>query len=655
MNSGLKRNNQIEEKDCSLATISKVFGFSHAEEMSLWLPIRHIDLSKIESPRLVDGVKRLFRLKLLSMRLDISQSPRKLKLSFDLEGDTVYSNIIGPDIEKWKQIPTGCLVCFEGTSVRLQDCYYIKGAELVDENLGAIIPVYKGKHKFTPAEIRAAIGDLSFSSLEYVSSQIYVKLFGNAEINPAWEKGIVKVIRAVHFPSTMAEAEYGLKKIKDLSVRYMVEKAQETTRKTAVYSSVSIDTEYLKSLKLRLKFKLTNCQNKAIKEIHDGLINKQRMQHLLNGDVGTGKTETYLLPCIAAYMSGAEVGIMVPNEILARSIVEKIRAIEPKANVKLVTGNDDDGLYYGNILVGTSAIVHRTKKYKLKFDIFVVDEEQKFSVEQKTSLLQDNTNVIYSTATCIPRTGALIQYGNVSVSILRECPVNKRIISRIIGEFSYEKLFANIRKFVAAGKQVGVVFVQLEKESKKKKKTGENGEGETKARKGGKKARALDEHLEAFQREFGNDLAVLHGKMKSEEKDNVISGMMAGKYSVLICSSIIETGITLPDLFSLSIFEADHLGLSQLHQLRGRLARAGGVGEFNMIPSENCNELGMEKLRVIRETTDGFIVAEKDLELRGFGDLSIDSESQTGESNGLFCCMPIMPKDVSDYISKQQL
>lgn len=647
-----KQEANVAEKDCSLAAVSKAFRFDHEEEMSLWLPIRYIDLSKIESPRITDGKRRLFRLKLLTKRLDISQSPRKLKLSFDLDGASIYANVMGPEIGNWESLPTGELICFEGVSTQLGDSFYIKGIELVDENIGAIIPVYKGKHKYKSGEIRRAIAELSFSELEYVSSQIYVSLFGNAKVDQAWERGIIRVIRAVHFPSCMAEAEFGLKKIKDLSVRYLVEKAQETTRTTATYSSVSIDDEYLNSLTGRLKFELTGCQRKAIGEIKHGLINKQRMLRLLNGDVGTGKTETYLLPCIAAFMAGAKLGIMVPNEILARATVEKIRAIEPRANVKLVTGNDDDGMYHGNILVGTTAMVHRAKKYRLKFDIAVIDEEQKFSVEQKSALVQDNTNVIYSTATCIPRTGALLQYGNVDISILRECPVEKRIISKIIGEFEYRKFFNYLKKFIDAGKQVGVVFVQLDKDGK-----GKKGSDDTEAErpKRGKKARALDEHISAFQAEFGDDLAILHGRLKTDEKVKVIDGMMSGKFKVLICSSIIETGITLPDLFSLSVFEADHLGLSQLHQLRGRVARAGGVGDFNMIPSENCSEQGMSKLLVIRGETDGFVVAEKDLELRGFGDLSLDSESQTGESNGLFYCLPIMPKDVSEYINKQQL
>ncbi|MGP1715734.1 MAG: helicase-related protein [Methylophilus sp.] len=652
MSYSTKQEANAPEKDCSLAAVSKAFHFKHEEEMSLWLPIRYIDLSKIESPRITDGKRRLFRLKLLTKRLDISQSPRKLKLSFDLNGASIYANVMGPEIGNWEHLPTGELFCFEGISTQLGESYYIKGIELVDENLGAIIPVYKGKHKYKSNEIRKAITELSFSELEYVSSQIYVSLFGNAEVNQAWERGIIKVIRAVHFPSCMGEAEFGIKKIKDLSVRYLVEKAQETTRTTATYSSVAIDGVYLSSLEKRLKFSLTGCQVRSIGEIKDGLTNKKRMLRLLNGDVGTGKTETYLLPCIAAFMGGAKLGIMVPNEILARSIVDKIRAIEPRANVKLVTGNDDDGMYHGKILVGTTAMVHRAKKYRLQFDIAVIDEEQKFSVEQKSALVQDNTNVIYSTATCIPRTGALLQYGNVDISILRECPVEKRIISRIIGEFEYRKFFSYLKKFTDAGKQVGVVFVQLDKEGKGKKNS-ESGADEKPKK--GKKARSLDEHISAFQEEFGSDLAILHGRLKTDEKVEVIDGMMTGKFKVLICSSIIETGITLPDLFSLSVFEADHLGLSQLHQLRGRIARAGGVGDFNMIPSENCSEQGMSKLHVIREENDGFVVAEKDLELRGFGDLSLESESQTGESNGLFYCLPIMPRDVSEYIAKQQL
>lgn len=642
MKSGQKLEVSEEQKDCSLKAVTKAFGFSHVEEMALWLPVRFLDLSNFDTPRNVDGARKLFQMKLLSKRLDISQKPRKLKLSFDFDGSTVYSNVIGPEIETWSKIPTGEYVCFEGTSAELGNNFFIKGIELVNEQLGGIVPIYKGKHKYNSNEIRTAIRELTFNSLEYVANRIYWKMFGEeARLDSKWQSAIIKTIRAAHFPSSIKEAEFGLKKCKDLSVRYLLVKAEESTQDFGANSSVSIDVQYIETLKTRLKFSLTSCQDKAIKEISDGLSSAKRMMRLVNGDVGTGKTETYLLPCIAAASKGARLAIMVPNDILARGIESRIRSIEPNANVKLVTGAEDDGLYHGAILVGTSALVNRSKKYKLGFDIVVVDEEQKFSVEQKNVLVGEGTNVIYSTATCIPRTGALLQYGNVEISILKTCPVEKKIHSRIVGDVDYFKFLNYLKRFTTEGKQVGVVFVKLEKDKEVL--------NDEKSKKRGRKGISLEEHVGNFTQEFGEDVAVLHGKLKPDEKDHVIQSMISGRYKVLVCSNIIETGITLPDLFSLTIFDADYLGLSQLHQLRGRLARLGGVGEFNMIPSANCSELGMQKLQVIKENIDGFIVAEKDLELRGFGDLSYSSESQTGESNGLFSCLPILPKDVAEY------
>lgn len=650
MNSGQKQE-QVEQKDCSIKAISKAFGFEHPEEMLLWLPIRYIDLSSFDNPTNIDGLRHLFKLKLLSKRLDISQKPRKLKLSFDCDGSSVYANVIGPEIEDWSKVPTGEFVCFEGISTALGDNFFIKGIELVREDLGAIIPVYKGKHKYKPHEIRNAIRELSFNTLDHVAMKIYAKTFGeDARVDSKWMAAIKRIIRASHFPSTMSDGEFGLKKIKDLCIRYLLEKAEQTTVDNGAYSSVKVDAARVAQLKSRLKFSLTTCQEKGVVEISNGLQAEKRMLRLVNGDVGTGKTETYLLPCVAAAMGGASLGIMVPNDILARGIVERIRGIEPHAKVKLVTGNGDDGLYHGYILVGTSALVHRSKKYSLNFDILVIDEEQKFSVEQKSVLVQDKTNVIYATATCIPRTGALLQYGNVEVTILKTCPVEKKIHSRIIGQLDYFKMINYLKRFTNEGKQVGVVFVKLAKEAKPKK--GEEASNEPKKQRG-KRGKSLEEHVGAFQNEFGDDVTVLHGKLKDTEKDYVIQSMIQGKYKVLICSNIIETGITLPDLFSLTVFDADYLGISQLHQLRGRLARLGGVGEFNMVPSENCSELGLAKLQVIKDNLDGFVVAEKDLEIRGFGDLSYDSQSQTGESNGLFFCLPIMPNNVAEYMASR--
>lgn len=649
MNSGQKQNKTLaapKEKDCSLDAIFKAFKFNHPEEMALWIPIRYVDLSKFESPKKLDGLKKLFSGKILTSRLDISAKPRKLKLSLDVSGTVVYTNIIGPEIIEWEKYSVGMKVIFEGISTALGTSFFIKSSELVASgDIGGIIPVYKGKHKYSSREIRNAIGQLAFSNFDYLGKSICEKIWLGQAYDRNWLESVIKVIRWCHYPDNMKDAEFALKKIKDLSVRYMVEMALSTTKDKNIDSSISVSADYIGELSKRLKFTLTGQQKSVIKEIYSGLKSKKRMLRLINGDVGTGKTETYLLPCIAAHMEGTNVGIMVPNELLARAIARRIHEIEPKCNVKLVLGQKDDGIYDGSILVGTSAIVHRAKKYKIRFGVVVIDEEQKFSVEQKSSLLSDNTNVIYSTATCIPRTGALIQYGNVEISILSECPVEKKIIPRIISDFKFDDFFKYLKKYIADGKQSIVIFNSVNFKEEKK-----NTEGKIVSR--ATKSKSLDKNIELFKNEFGGDVDVLHGQMDSDSKNLVIENMMNGKTKILLATVIIEIGITLPGVFSATVFDADFLGLSQLHQLRGRVARHGGVGDFNMIPSTQCSEDGFAKLKVLKENNDGFKVAEKDLEMRGFGDLSFDSESQSGDSNGLFCCVPIWPVDVSDYMKK---
>ena len=178
MNSGPKQNKEIpKEKDCSIDAIFKAFKFSHPEEMALWIPIRYVDLSKFESPKTLDGLKKLFSGKILTSRLDISAKPRKLKLSLDIAGTVVYTNIIGPEITEWEKYSVGMKVIFEGISTALGSSYFIKSSELVASgDIGGIIPVYKGKHKYSSREIRNGIAQLAFSNFDYLGKSICEKI-----------------------------------------------------------------------------------------------------------------------------------------------------------------------------------------------------------------------------------------------------------------------------------------------------------------------------------------------------------------------------------------------------------------------------------------------------------------------------------------------
>ena len=233
----------------------------------------------------------------------------------------------------------------------------------------------------------------------------------------------------------------------------------------------------------------------------------------------------------------------------------------------------------------------------------------------------------------------------MGISILSECPVEKTIKSRIISNFKLEEFINYLKKNISEGKQSLVIFNSVNFKEEKKDK-----EGKVVSR--GSKSKSLDKNIEIFKKELGEYVDVLHGQMDSDSKIEVIQNMMNGKTKVLLCTVIVEIGLTMPGVFSANVFDADFLGVSQLHQLRGRVARHGGVGDFNMIPSAQCSEEGFEKLKILKDNNDGFKVAERDLEMRGFGDLSFDSESQSGDSNGLFCCVPIWPIDVSNYMKK---
>lgn len=395
-----------------------------------------------------------------------------------------------------------------------------------------------------------------------------------------------------------------------------------------------------------LPFKLTGAQRRVLGEIATDLQKAERrvaMHRLVQGDVGSGKTIVALLAMLVGVENGYQSALMAPTEVLAKQHFQSIIALlaGSKINVSLLVGGQSKKqraevlreLAEGstNIVIGTHALLEDTVKFD-KLGLIVADEQHKFGVAQRKALMEKYKDappdVLIMTATPIPRTLAMTLYQDLDVSTIDELPAGrKQIMTRIVMPSEQRALFKHIREVVARGEQVYIVYPQLEKSETRDVKT------------------AVKAH-EVFRDKLFPDLGVglIHGKLKSDEKQAVMADFREKKLDILVATSVIEVGIDVANATLMVIGNAERFGLAQLHQLRGRVGRGGKASECILVPSEKLepkadesvasDEIAdrteaMERLRVMERTTNGFEIAKADLALRGPGDFLGTQQSGT--------------------------
>lgn len=363
-----------------------------------------------------------------------------------------------------------------------------------------------------------------------------------------------------------------------------------------------------------LPFSLTNDQLEAVEDIYNDLIEEKRMNRLLLGDVGSGKTIVSVLAMYINYLSGYQSSLMAPTEILATQHYEGIKEFlkDTKINVALLVGSMKkkekesviNDLQEGkiDILIGTHAIISDNVTFK-NLGLVVTDEQHRFGVNQRSNLQNKGVmcDVLYMSATPIPRTYALTIYGDMDTSIIKAKPNGrKEIITEVKKEKELIDVLRKMYQELESGHQAYVVAPLIEDE-----------EGNTKLN---DVVKLREKFLEAFNNKYR--IEVLHGKMKAKEKESIMNDFKEGKISVLISTTVIEVGIDVKNSTMMVIFNAERFGLATLHQLRGRVGRNDLQSYCYLI----CNS-EIERLKVMEESNDGFYISEKDFELRGQGDL----------------------------------
>jgi ATP-dependent DNA helicase RecG len=381
--------------------------------------------------------------------------------------------------------------------------------------------------------------------------------------------------------------------------------------------SVVITDEVREAARRVLPFRLTGDQKKAIAEIVDDMKRPHPMNRLLQGDVGSGKTIVALMAALVAMENGFQVAFMAPTEILAEQHFITIRRLleSSRFRLTLLTGATPAKkrreilaeLAGGSIhlVVGTHALVEDPVAFR-ELGLAVIDEQHRFGVMQRAALRAKgmHPDVLVMTATLIPRTLALTTYGDLDVSVMREMPPGRHPIKTIAKpESRRDEIYEFIRQQLDAGRQTYVVYPLVEESAKVD-------------------LRAATEMADHLAQDIfpAYRVALLHGRLKPDEKDRVMHAFARGEISLLVSTTVVEVGVDVPNASVMLVEHAERFGLSQLHQLRGRVGRGPHHSYCVLLYQSPLNDQGRERLKALTETTDGFEIAERDLALRGPGD-----------------------------------
>ncbi len=429
---------------------------------------------------------------------------------------------------------------------------------------------------------------------------------------------------AVHFPNSNEEILKATRRIKfDEFFQIQIQLKKLLAHRLLFqkgYLFPNIEQIFNEFYHHHLPFQLTNAQKRVLKDIRKDTLNGKQMNRLLQGDVGSGKTIVALMTMLMAIDNGYQACIMAPTEILARQHLEGIKELVKNLNIRveILTGSSKakekklilDDLEHGkiDILIGTHALIEPTVIYK-NLGMVIIDEQHRFGVAQRGALWSKNElppHVLVMTATPIPRTLAMTIYGDLDYSVIDELPPGRKPIET--KHFFYnnkEKCYEFIKTEIANGRQVYIVYPLIEESAKIDLKN------------------LLDgyEELKKIFPEPNFTMTMVHGKMKHDEKNQNMEKFISGNAQILVSTTVIEVGVNVPNASIMLIENADRFGLSQLHQLRGRVGRGADQSYCMLITEYNLSMDARKRMQIMVESTDGFYIAEEDLKLRGPGDL----------------------------------
>ncbi len=483
-----------------------------------------------------------------------------------------------------------------------------------NKNTGKIVPVYPTTKGLNQASIRQAIEN----ALLLIGRQINETL-PDYILNEYRLMDSYNAINQIHFPDNMEKFTLARKRLvfEELLTFQLALLSLKNQYDNEIRGIKYSENVHMSDIINDLPFRLTKAQLKVLEEIDNDMESEKPMNRLLQGDVGSGKTVVAMIAAYKAVKSGYQAAIMAPTTILAEQHLENFEKILKKHNIKcellissltkkqksevltrLKNGEID-------IIIGTHALLQENVEFN-KLGLVVTDEQHRFGVKQRSIIAGkgNNPDVLVMTATPIPRTLAIILYGDLDISIIDELPPNRKKIETLaVRENMTDRIIEFIKKNVDEGRQAYIVCPFVE----------ENEEMED--------IKSVEKLAKIYKDEVFKEykVEILHGKMKPKEKEQVMQDFKNNNISILISTTVIEVGVDVPNANIMVIENAERFGLAQLHQLRGRVGR-GEYKSYCILKYKGNSELIRQRMKTMVETDDGFKIAEKDLELRGSGE-----------------------------------
>jgi ATP-dependent DNA helicase RecG len=484
---------------------------------------------------------------------------------------------------------------------------------------GRIVPVYEATGKVTPRIFRSLL-DRVLAELSPIDDPLPPHILERLKLPDRWS-----ATRELHFPpedtdlrllnNFRSPAQYRLifEEFFWLECGLALKKEKARLRPGI---SFELNDRVREKIKTMLPFKPTGAQKRVLAEIAADMREPHPMHRLLQGDVGSGKTLVAAESAVIAIENGYQVVVLAPTEILASQHYVVFKNLFQKLGyvVALLTGSNTPReksqlkkLLAGGLVhigIGTHALLEEDVEFK-KLGLAIVDEQHRFGVMQRLKLFEkgEHPDVLVMTATPIPRTLALTIYGDLDVSVIDELPPGRKpIVTKHVTEDQSERVYSFIQKQIEAGRQAYVVYPLIE-------------ESETQSMKA---AQQMHRHLS--EKVFPEiNVGLLHGKLRADEKEDVMDRFKRGEIKILVSTTVIEVGVDVPNATVMVIEQAERFGLAQLHQLRGRVGR-GADQSYCILVTEKLNDTGRERIRTMVESSDGFYIAEMDMKLRGPGE-----------------------------------
>ncbi len=513
----------------------------------------------------------------------------------------------------------------------------VEPADKVLSSVGRLYPMYYTTDKMKRSSLTSkVISELQRNALKEIKGKVNETL--PEYIVQGYEmlsRG--ETLEMIHFPTNARMLERARARLKmeelfflTLRKQYLHNQRKESSKGFRLIPN----GQYYQKLRYEgLNFQLTKAQDRVIGEIISDMSSGHQMNRLLQGDVGSGKTIVALLSMLVAIDNGYQACMMAPTEILAQqhyaTITKMLRCTTPNIRVALLTGSMTDkdrkpvlkDLASGriNILIGTHILIQEYVTFQ-NLGIAVIDEQHRFGVFQRSLLWDKNTtcqpHILIMSATPIPRTLAMTVYGDLDVSVINELPPGR---TPILTSFVYDRQMHQVYEFIAnqlcLGRQCYVVYPLIEESEKSD-------------------LMSLEEGYQDFTAAFPHHkVGMVHGKLKADIKEREMQRFASGETSILVATTVIEVGVDVPNASVMVITSAERFGLSQLHQLRGRVGRGSTQSYCILQVSDSINDNSLKRIHIMCESTDGFYLAEEDLKMRGYGD--IEGTQQSGEGLSL--------------------